>query len=256
MTGAVIDPTRWFGFVLGKPGEKSPGFLSFPDRATKGRAGFYVSGIRKVDERPSLGTLPGTLKKHTMIKTTFLRSLLAATMLAALPFGATTLLAATGDVLETNEGNLLVFRTVGGTPGTFTTGFTNPKGIVCDGNGHVYVADAGKNSIIVFPLPSGAGATYASGLNSPVGLAFDVAGNLYVSEAGSGNIIMFAPDRTKTTFATGAGEASGLAFDNSGNLFVADFAGGKITKYTPGGRRAPLQAAELSAGLAMNSAES
>jgi len=208
-----------------------------------------------VDERPSLGTLPGTSKKHTMINTTFLRSLLAATMLAALPFGATTLLAATGDILETNEGNLLVFRTAGGTPGTFTTGFTNPKGIVFDGSGHVYVADAGKNSIIVFPLPSGAGSTYALGLNSPVGLAFDVAGNLYVSEAGSGNIIMFAPDRTKTTFATNAGAPSGLAFDNSGNLFVADFGSGKIYKYTPGGTQSTFATGlDHPAGLAMDSA--
>src|SRR2546423_1816121 len=124
-----------------------------------------------VDERPSLGTLPGTSKKHTMIYTTFLRSLLAAATLAALPFGATTLRAATGDILETNEGNLLVFRTLGGTPGTFATGFTNPKGVVFDGNGHVYVADAGKNSIVVFTLPAGTGSTFASGLSSPVGLA-------------------------------------------------------------------------------------
>lgn len=190
-----------------------------------------------------------------MINTTFLRSLLAAAMLAALPFGATTLRAATGDILETNEGNLLVFRQGGGTPGTFTTGFTNPKGIVFDGNGHVFVADAGKNSIVVFTLPAGSGSTYASGLNSPVGLAFDVAGNLYVSEAASGNIIMFAPDRTKTTFATGAGEASGLAFDNSGNLFVADFGGGKIYKYTPGGTQSTFATGlNHPAGLAMDSA--
>jgi sugar lactone lactonase YvrE len=216
---------------------------------------FYVSGIRMVDERPLLGTLPGTLKKHTMINTTFLRSLLAAAMLTALPFGVTTLRAATGDILETNEGNLLVFRAGGGTPGTFTTGFTNPKGVVFDGNGHVYVADAGKNSIIVFGLPAGTGSTYASGLNSPVGLAFDVAGNLYASEAGSGNIIMFAPDRTKTTFATNAGEPSGLVFDNSGNLFVADFGGGKIYKYTPGAAQSTFASGlDHPAGLAMDSA--
>jgi len=187
-----------------------------------------------VDEWPLLGTLPGTSKKHTMINTTFLRPLLAATALAALAFGATTLRAATGDILETNEGNVLRFRTLGGTPTTFSPGFTNPKGIVFDGNGHVYVADAGKNAILVLTLPDGNGATYASGLNAPNGLAFDVAGNLYVAEAGSGNIIKFAPDRTKTTFAANAGGPSGLAFDNSGSLFVADFSGGKIYKYTPG----------------------
>ncbi len=190
-----------------------------------------------------------------MINTTFLRSLLAAATLAALPFGATTSRAALGDILETNEGNLLVFRTAGGTPGTFAAGFTNPKGLVFDGNGHVYVADAGKNSIIVFSVPDGAGLTFATGLNSPNGLTFDMAGNLYVSEAGNGNISVFAPDKTKTTFATNAGEPSGLAFDNGGNLFVADFGGGKIYKYAPGGTQSTFASGlDHPAGLAMDSA--
>jgi sugar lactone lactonase YvrE len=215
---------------------------------------FYVSGIRMVDERPLLGTLPGTSKKHTMINTTFLRSLLAAATLAALPFGTTTLRGATGDILETNDGNVLRFKTLGGTPTTFSPGFANPKGIVFDGNGHVYVADAGKNSIIALSLPDGNGITYATGLNAPNGLAFDTAGNLYVSEAGSGNIIMFAPDRTKTTFATNAGAPSGMVFDSSGNLFVADFSGGKIYKYTPSATQSTfVTGVDHPAGLAMDS---
>jgi sugar lactone lactonase YvrE len=190
-----------------------------------------------------------------MINTTFLRSLLAAATLAALPFSAITLRAATGDILESNEGNLLRFRALGGTPGTFASGFTNPKGVVCDGNGHVYVADAGKNSIIVFTLPDGTGTTFASGLSSPVGLAFDLAGNLYVAESASGNIIKFAPDATKTTFASNAGGPSGLVFDASGNLFVADFSGGKIYKYTPSGTQSTFATGlDHPAGLAMDSA--
>ena len=207
-----------------------------------------------VDERPLLGTLPGTSKKHTMINTTFLRSLLAAATLAALPFGTTTLRGATGDILETNDGNVLRFKTLGGTPTTFSPGFSNPKGIVFDGNGHVYVADAGKNSIIALSLPDGNGITYATGLNAPNGLAFDTAGNLYVSEAGSGNIIMFAPDKTKTTFATNAGTPSGMVFDSSGNLFAADFGGGKIYKYTPSATQSTfVTGVDHPAGLAMDS---
>jgi sugar lactone lactonase YvrE len=190
-----------------------------------------------------------------MINTTFLHSLLAAATLAALSFGATTSRAATGDILETNEGNVLRFKTLGGTPTTFSPGFTNPKGIVFDGNGHVYVADAGKNSIIILTVPDGSGSTYATGLNSPNGLAFDTAGNLYVSEAASGNIVVFAPDRTKTTFATNNGAPSGLVFDNSGNLFVADFSGGKIYKYTPSATQSTFATGlDHPAGLAMDSA--
>ena len=171
-----------------------------------------------------------------MTKTTFLRSLLAAAALATLPLGAITARAATGDIFETNEGNLLRFKPVGGSPTTFSAGFTNPKGLVFDGNGHLYVADPGKGAVIVFSVPDGNGATFASGLNSPTGLALDADGNLYVSEAGSGNILKFAAsDRTKTTFVSNVGASSGLVFDNNGNLFSSDFSGGKIIKITPSG---------------------
>ena len=190
-----------------------------------------------------------------MIKTTFLRSLLAAITLAASSFFALEAQGAPGDIYETNESNILIFKAIGGTPGTFATGFTNPKGIVFDGVGHLYVADASKNSIIIFTVPGASGSTYASGLSSPVGLAFDITGNLYVAEAGSGNVIKFAPDRTKTTFASGLGGPSGLAFDNSGNLFVADFSGGKVYKITPaGGQSTFASGLSFPAGLAVDTA--
>ena len=189
-----------------------------------------------------------------MTKTNLLRSLLTAVALAALPFGATSLRAATGDIFETNEGNLIRFKATGGTPGTFATGFTSPKGLVFDGNGHLYVADAGKNAIIVFTVPDGTGSTFLSGLNAPTGVALDTAGNLYVSEAGSGNILKFAAaDTTKTTFASNVGASAGLAFDNSGNLFAADFNGGKINKFTPDGTQSTFATGlDHPAGLAVD----
>jgi sugar lactone lactonase YvrE len=190
-----------------------------------------------------------------MTNTTFLRSLLASLALAALPFGATTLRAATGDILESNEGNVLRIRPAGGTPSTFATSFTNPKGLVFDGRGHLYVADAGKNSIIVFTVPDGSGSTYISGLSSPIGLSFDNNGNLYEADSGSGNIFKFASDKTKTTFASNAGAPAGLAFDDRGNLFAADFSGGKIYKYTPDGTQSTFATGlDHPAGLAVDSA--
>jgi sugar lactone lactonase YvrE len=198
--------------------------------------------------------LPGTSKKHTMIKTTFLRSLLAAAALATFPFGATILRATTGDILETNEGNLLRIRG-SGTPATLATGFTNPKGVVFDGRGHVFVADAGKNAILVLNLPDGSGTTFVSGLGSPVGLAFDTAGNLYEADSATGNIFKFAQDGTKTTFASNAGGPAGLAFDNGGNLFAADFNGGKIYKYAPNGTQTTFATGlDHPAGLAVDGA--
>jgi DNA-binding beta-propeller fold protein YncE len=190
-----------------------------------------------------------------MIKTTFLRSLLAVAALAATPFLANTAHALVGDILETNEGNVLRFRTPGATPSTVATGLSNPKGIVFDGLGRFYVADADRDSVVVFTLPGGAGSTFVSGLDAPVGLAFDVSGNLYIAESGSGNVIQIPRGGGKVTFATGLGGPAGLAFDNSGNLYVADFTGGKIYKIAPDGTQSTFATGlNQPAGLAVDSA--
>lgn len=220
------------------------------------RAIFYAkSDIRMVDERAMLETLRALRTFPIMTKTTFLRSLLAVAALAASPFLAPTAHALVGDILETNEGNVLRFRIVGATPSTVATGLSNPKGIVFDGLGRFFVADAGKGSVLVFALPGGSGTTFVSGLASPVGLAFDVSGALYIAESGSGNITRIARDGARSTFASGLGGPAGLAFDNSSNLFVADFSGGKVYKIAPDGSKSTFATGlNQPAGLAADSA--
>jgi sugar lactone lactonase YvrE len=180
---------------------------------------------------------------------------LLATCLLATSFLALSARGAVGDVYETNGSLVLKFRGTVGAPGTFATGFTNPKSLIFDGAGHLYVADAGKNAIFAFSVPDAAGSTYLSGLNAPTGLALDKSGSLYVSEAGTGNILAFAADKTKTTFASNTGASAGLAFDKDGNLFSADFNGGKIYKFSPDGTVKTTFASGLNlpAGLAFDS---
>src|SRR5947208_13660586 len=101
-----------------------------------------------------------------MMMKNFSRLLLAAGVLA-MTFLAVNVRAAVGDIYETNGGNILRLRTIGGVPSTWATGLTNPKGLVFDGNGHLYVADPGKNAILQFAVPDGTGGTYLAGLNSP-----------------------------------------------------------------------------------------
>lgn len=224
--------------------------------ATQARLqGFLRFRYSKVDERPRLGTF-GTPINHTM-KKNLLRFLLAAGI-AATPFLAQSARAATGEIYETNQGNVLRFRSVNGagTPTTWATGFSNPKGLVFDGNGHLYVADPGKNAVLQLTLPDANGVVFLSGLSSPTGLALDKFGFLYVSEAGTGNILKFSTvDGTKTTFAANTGASAGLAFDKDGNLFSADFNGGKIYKFTPDGTKTTFATGlNLPAGLAFDSA--
>ena len=189
-----------------------------------------------------------------MTNKNFLRPLLVITALAA-SFLTSPLRAAVGDIYETNEGNVLRFKPIGGQPGSFVTGFSNPKGLVFDGNGRLYVADPGKAAVLVFTI-DGVGSTYLSALNGPTGLAIDSTGNLYVSESGSGNILKFDSERNKTTFASNTAASAGLAFDAQGNLYSADFNGGKIYKFSPDGVTKTTFASGLSfpAGLAFDSA--
>jgi sugar lactone lactonase YvrE len=187
-----------------------------------------------------------------MRKTHRLRLLLTAAALAAGSLFATNAHAAIGDIYETNDGVILRFA---GTPITFAQGLSNPKGLVFDGKGRLYVTEAGRGTIVRFNTPDAAGFTFASGLNSPVGIAFDAVGNLFVGESGSGNIIRFALDGGRTTFATGLGSPAGLAFANNGDLFVADFSGGAIYRVTPAGAKTTF-ATSLNnpAGLAYDTA--
>ncbi|MEY2528474.1 MAG: hypothetical protein QOJ05_564 [Verrucomicrobiota bacterium] len=191
-----------------------------------------------------------------MTKTTFLRCLLTLTALAALPFAASKARAGADDILETNETNVLRFRPLGGTPTTFVSGLGNPKGIVCDGLGKVYVSDAGRGQIAVFTLPDGQGSIYVSGLNSPNGLAFDAVGNFYIAESGSGDVLKYDKVRNRTTFATGLGNPSSLAFDSAGNLFVSNFSGGLVYKIAPDGTKNTFASGlNFPAGVAIDGAD-
>src|SRR5438309_1337780 len=140
-----------------------------------------------------------------MRKMNCLRLLLNAVVVAGIALIANNAPAAVGDIYESNDGMILRFNAAGGTPGTFVSGLSNPKGIAFDGNGHIYVADASRGAIYRYSSINGSQAFgFALGLSSPVGLTFDLAGNLFESDAGSGTIFKFATtDGTKTTFSTG-----------------------------------------------------
>ncbi|HEY2614078.1 MAG TPA: NHL repeat-containing protein [Chthoniobacterales bacterium] len=169
-----------------------------------------------------------------MKKRKFLRSLIIATVLTGTSLTTYEAHAAAGNIFESNDGMILRFAPNGGAPGTFASGLSNPKGIVFDGKGNVFVADAGNGTIFEYPALNGSSpVAYITGLSSPIGLAVDSAGNLYEADAGSGTIFEFAIDKTQSTFASGLGQVSGLAFDAAGNLFAADFSNGTILKFAP-----------------------
>jgi sugar lactone lactonase YvrE len=189
-----------------------------------------------------------------MRKPNCLHLLLTAAALAAMPLLAVSARAAIGDIYETNNNMIIRFHGAAA-PGTFTSNLANPKGLVFDGNGHLFVTQASNGTVLRFNTPDAAGLTVLSGLSSPVGLAFDSNGNLFVSESGNGHVTKLAPDNTQSVFVTGVGSPAGLVAANNGNLFVADFAGGIIYQVTPAGTKTTFAAGlSFPAGLALDSA--
>lgn len=143
-----------------------------------------------------------------------------------------------------------------------------PEGVVADGAGNLYIADAGDQRVRkvgsngVIETLAGTGIVGFSGdggpaalaqLNSPYGLALDAQGNLYIADLGNARVRRVAPDGTITTIAGGGPLPAGgsnngspatmlalsaprnLAFDTSGNLYISDFGGQSVYQMAANG---------------------
>ena len=154
----------------------------------------------------------------------------------------------------------------------------NPRGVVVDGTGNLYIADASNHRIRQVD-PSGTITTIAgtgkegfSGDNGtateaqlawPYGLAVDAAGNLYVADSENNRIRRVDTTRTITTIA-GTGEPGfsgdngpavearldfprGVAVDGAGNLYVADSENNRVRRVDTTGTITTIAGKGLSA---------
>ncbi|MGC4040186.1 MAG: T9SS type A sorting domain-containing protein [Flavobacterium sp.] len=141
--------------------------------------------------------------------------------------------------------------------------FNNPKGMVLDAAGNIYVADTFNNRIrkvtpagIVTTIAGDGTAGYLDGqgtaakFNNPYGLTIDAAGNLYVADTKNHRIRKISTSGTVTTvagyilsgYADGASTVArfknpqGITIDNTtGILYVADTANNRIRKIATDG---------------------
>jgi uncharacterized protein (TIGR03437 family) len=136
-----------------------------------------------------------------------------------------------------------------------------PEGVLADGSGNLYIADAGDHRVRkvapngVIRTLAGTGVRGFAGdggpavqaqLNAPYGLALDNQGFLYIADLGNARVRRVAPDGTITTVAGGGSLPAGglnegspaailalsqprnLVFDTGGNLYISDFGGQRV----------------------------
>ncbi|OLY94695.1 hypothetical protein BUE76_06455 [Cnuella takakiae] len=152
--------------------------------------------------------------------------------------------------------------TAGSADGPLATAqFSQPKGIVLDAAGNMFVADWGNERIrkvsVDGQVTNLAGSTKgfidgkgaAAKFNEPSDVAVDGQGNVYVADINNNAVRKIAPDGTVSTFAgaatqgyaDGTGTAArfnnprGVAVDAQGNVYVADMTNNCIRKITPAG---------------------
>ena len=165
-----------------------------------------------------------------------------------------------------------VVTTLAGSPGISGTAdgtgsaarFNSPEDVAVDGNGTLYVTEAGNHTIrkvtpggVVTTLAGSPGVQgSADGTGSAArfwhlgGVALDGNGNLYVADAGNDTIRKVTPGGVVTTLAGSPGvrgnddgvggaaqfeDPEGVAVDASGNVYVADNLNSTIRKVTPDG---------------------
>ncbi|MDB5122543.1 MAG: C-terminal target protein [Mucilaginibacter sp.] len=100
----------------------------------------------------------------------------------------------TGDVYvsESNPQSKIIKIASGTlTQTTLASGFNDPRNIITDAAGNIYLSDYGANKIVMI-TPTGTKSNYIIGLNQPRSTVFDQFGNMYIANSGGSNVMEYS----------------------------------------------------------------
>jgi len=115
---------------------------------------------------------------------------------------------------------------------TLPSGLTRPSGLAVDGNGNLYVADAGNNRVLRYPKQG------QTGLLAAFAQTGQLEPDLWIGQPTVGGYGANYPGGTSTPTAQGLLLSNGstvltssLAFDSSGNLWVLDTGNARVIRF-------------------------
>jgi sugar lactone lactonase YvrE len=126
---------------------------------------------------------------------------------------------------------------------------STPSQVAVDGQGNVYVADAGKGAVLMYAAGSSAAAkSIGTGLTAPTGVAVDGAGDVFIADSGNVYEIPFGSSGLNVSgqakLTSSLGSNLRLAADGLGNLYVADPSKARVVKLSNLGQTGPTLVAQ------------
>ncbi|HKW98649.1 MAG TPA: IPT/TIG domain-containing protein [Bryobacteraceae bacterium] len=274
---STVAGTGVAGILLGAGREATLSQLSYPVGVFTDNAGnLYIADgvVRKVDSRGKLTTIAGSASFASGDGGSATAAQLAGTTAIARDAAGNIYLSDTAarrirkidqsGVINTIAGDGEEGYAGDGVPAV-TAPLNDPRGLVFDRAGNLYIADAGNNRVRMVGLdgvihtfagtgPAGfsgdGGSGAAAELSYPSGVAIDDEGAVYIADTGNNRIRKVSPDGTIGTIAgngtagyNGDGGAAadaqlsspgGVRLDAAGNLYIADTGNHVVRKVSNG----------------------
>ncbi len=129
------------------------------------------------------------------------------------------------------------------TPGPGAGNLAEPRGLACDADGRIWVADFGHDRIVRFeaglrsPVAFGGKGSGKLEFQQPSAIAIDARGRVFVADTWNSRIQVLSPEGEWLAEMTGGlFGPRGVAVDARGRVYVSDTGNGRVVRFSPDGK--------------------